>query len=804
MDRYVCIHGHFYQPPRENPWLEEVELQDDAYPYHDWNEKITAECYAPNAASRILDSKGKIIDIVNIYSMISFNFGPTLLSWLQRHNPDVYQAILDADRLSMDNFSGHGSAIAQAYNHMIMPLANSRDKRTQVVWGIRDFKKRFRRDPEGMWLPEAAVDTETLEMLADAGIIFTVLSPRQAAKVKDVRGAKWIDLSYSSIDPKMPYVCSLPSGKSINIFFYNGAISQDVAFGGLLKSGENFANRMISSFEENGDSSQLVHIATDGETFGHHHRYGDMALAYCLHYIRAKNLAKITNYGEYLAVHTPSHELEIVENSSWSCVHGVGRWKEDCGCNSGMHKGWSQEWRRPLREAMDRLRERVIRLYEGDAPEYLKDPWGARERYIDVILDRTRVNIEDFIKTHSKRELSYDEKVYVLKLLEVQRNAMLMYTSCGWFFDDISGIEALQVMQYASKVIQYIEDMKGRYYESEFMSTLEEIPSNVYENALRPYRMYVKSKRSDFLRVGAHYSISSFFEEYPEHVKIFCYRAKRRIYNKKEAGKFRLAVGTADISSDITREEKNISFAVLHLGDHNINGGARYFVSNEAFMIMQGEIQDAFGKGDIPEVIRLMDKYFEGNVYSAWSLFKDEQKKIMDQVLLSTYEDIEASYRQIYDNSYTMMNFFHSLGLRLPKSFSVAAEYIINRDIKRIFEAGIDMEKLRNLMEDIKKWSIKIDEAMINYVVSTWIDRNMERLFQKPEDTALLDKIDSILEVLKPLSLSLNLWNAQNVYFSIGKRYFPSMSEKSLKHDELAVRWVDGFLKLGKYLHVKI
>jgi alpha-amylase/alpha-mannosidase (GH57 family) len=804
MDRYVCIHGHFYQPPRENPWLEEVELQDDAYPYHDWNEKITAECYAPNAASRILNSSGKIIDIVNIYSMISFNFGPTLLSWLERHNPDVYQSIIDADRLSMENFSGHGSAIAQAYNHMIMPLANSRDKRTQVVWGIRDFRKRFGRDPEGMWLPEAAVDTETLEMLADAGIVFTILSPRQAAKIKDINGAKWIDVSDSSIDPKMPYLCSLPSGKSINIFFYDGPISQDVAFSSLLKSGEAFAGRMISSFEENGTSSQLVHIATDGETFGHHHRYGDMALAYCLHYIRSNNLAKITNYGEYLAGHTPSHEVEIVENSSWSCVHGVGRWKEDCGCNSGMHKGWSQEWRRPLRAAMDRLRERVIGLYEEDAPVYLKDPWGARDRYIDVILDRTRVNIEDFINTHSKRELSYDEKVYVLKLLEIQRNAMLMYTSCGWFFDDISGIEALQVMQYASKVIQYIEDMNGRYYESEFMKTLEETPSNIYENALRPYRMYVKSNRSDFLRVGAHYSISSFFEEYPEHVKIFCYTAKGRLYDKKETGKFRLAVGTAELSSDITLEEKIISFAVLHLGDHNINGGTRYFVSNEAFIIMQEEIQGAFGKGDIPEVIRLMNKYFEGSFYSAWCLFKDEQKKIMDQILLATYEDIEASYRQIYDNSYTMMNFFHSLGLRIPKSFSVAAEYIINRDIKRIFEAGIDMEKLRKLMEDIRKWSIKIDEAMINYVVSSWIDRNMERLLQKPEDTALLDKIDSTLEVLKPLSLSLNLWNAQNVYFSIGKKFFLSMSEKSRKHDDPAVRWVDGFLKLGKYLQVKI
>ncbi len=703
MKRYICIHGHFYQPPRENPWLEEVELQDDAYPYHDWNEKITAECYAPNAASRILDSEGKIIDIVNIYSMISFNFGPTLLSWFERHKPDVYQAILTADRMSIENFSGHGSAIAQAYNHMIMPLANRRDKKTQVIWGIRDFQKRFGRDPEGMWLPETAVDTETLEMLAGQGIKFTILSPRQAGRVRSLDGSEWVDAGESSINTKMPYICRLPSGNEICIFFYDGGISQDIAFGGLLKSGKNFAKRLESAFLNDGIQPQLVHTATDGETFGHHHRYGDMALAYCLNYIRSNNLATITNYGEYLAEHTPSHEIEIVENSSWSCVHGVGRWKEDCGCHSGLHKGWSQEWRKPLREAMDRLRDRAIKLYKEDAPAYFKDPWGARDGYIDVILERSAEKAGKFLKKYDTGKLTEEDKVNALKLLEIQRNAMLMYTSCGWFFDDISGIEALQVMQYASKVIQYIEDLKGQYYESEFMRTLEEIPGNVYENALLPYKMYVKSSRSDFLRVGAHYSISSIFEEYPENVKLFCYTAHSDVYSKKEAGKFRIAIGKATIASDITLEEKCICFAVLHMGDHNINGGARYFLSNESFMLMQEEINRAFDKGDIPEVIRLMDKHFEGNVYSAWHLFKDEQKKIMDQILQTTYEDIEDSYRRIYENSYPVMNFYHSLGLRLPRPFSVAAEYIINRDLKRIFETDIDLEKLGKLMKDIRK-----------------------------------------------------------------------------------------------------
>jgi len=271
MSRFICIHGHFYQPPRENPWLEEVELQDSAYPYHDWNERITAECYAPNTASRTLDAERKIIDIVNNYSKISFNFGPSLLSWLERHKPDVYQAVIEADKKSQGLFSGHGSALAQAYNHLIMPLANSQDKRTQVIWGIRDFQYRFHREPEGMWLAETAVDLQTLEFLAEHQIKFTILAPSQAHKVRKINDGKWHDVSGGKIDPKAPYICRLPSGKSIALFFYDGPISHELAFGRLLKSGEGFAKKLISAFPKDNQEPQLVHIATDGETYGHHH-----------------------------------------------------------------------------------------------------------------------------------------------------------------------------------------------------------------------------------------------------------------------------------------------------------------------------------------------------------------------------------------------------------------------------------------------------------------------------------------------------------------------------------------------------
>ncbi len=335
MECFVCIHCHFYQPPRENPWLEAVESQDSASPHHDWNERIAKECYLPNGASRILDSQHRISKIVNNYARISFNFGPTLLSWMEARAPEGYQRILDGDRESRRLFSGHGSALAQAYNHTILPLSNSRDKRTQILWGLKDFRHRFERDAEGVWLPETAVDLETLEILSAEGIKFTILAPRQAGQLRidSDKDSPWIDLEYG-IDSRRAYSCTLPSGRTIGLFFYDGALSTAVAFERLLLSGENFARRLLGHFDPEGDAAQLMHVATDGESYGHHHAHGDMALAYALHYIEENKLARLTNYGEYFALHPPLQEVRIHEKTSWSCMHGVARWESNCGCNS--------------------------------------------------------------------------------------------------------------------------------------------------------------------------------------------------------------------------------------------------------------------------------------------------------------------------------------------------------------------------------------------------------------------------------------------------------------------------------------
>ncbi len=808
MKRYICIHGHFYQPPRENAWLEAVELQDSAHPYHDWNERVTAEGYAPNTASRILDGNRRIIDIINNYSKISFNVGPTLLSWMEKNEPDTYQSILKADKISRRNFSGHGSALAQVYNHMIMPLANRRDKQTQVIWGVQDFRHRYGRDPEGMWLPETAVDLESLEVLAENGIKFTILSPYQAAKIREAGGEEWMDVSGGKIDPKMPYLCNLPSGKSISLFFYDGPVSQEVGFSDLLDNGENFANRLAATFAENGNTSQLVHIATDGETYGHHRHHGDMALAYCLYHIESNNLAKLTVYGEYLEKNPPTHEVQIIENTSWSCIHGIERWRSNCGCNMGTNGEWTQEWRAPLREAMDQAREQLAAVFEKEMAPYCDDPWRARDDYVRVVLDRSVKNVEQFLQEHSKKELSQEEKIRLLRLLELQRNAMLMYTSCGWFFDEISGIETTQVMQYAARAMQLCRELTGNSPEEHFIEVLEEAPSNIpeYKNGADVYRMWVKPSEIDLLRVGAHYAVSSVFTEHPEKTRIYSYQAKADAHERVEAGKIKLAIGRAHIRSDITWNESDVSFIVLHLGGHIINGGVREFMGKEPFMTMAEKVKEIFWKSDVAEIIHLLDENFGTHNYSLWHLFKDEQRKVFEQILESTYREVEVYYRQIYESDYALMQTMQQMRIPFPKALLTPVSFILNKDLHDcLSEEEINLYKLHKLTDEFKKWNIGPDKENISFIASSRIVGLMEKYSrQSDESPELAEKLQKVLELLCGLSIDLNIWKAQNIYFNMKKKKYDALRKKAGQGDKRAKEWIEHFNNIGKILDVKV
>ncbi len=803
MERYICIHGHFYQPPRENPWLEAVEIQDSAYPYHDWNERVTAECYAPNSAARIVDGDDRVMDIVSIYARISFNFGPTLVSWMESYAPEIYRSILLADRKSIEWRAGHGNAIAQVYNHMIMPLASLRDKRSQVIWGIRDFESRFGRFPEGMWLAETAVDLETLDILAEQGILFTILAPHQAAKVRGIGGKKWKDVGGGNIDPTMAYLCKLPSGREISLFFYDGTISQAVAFEKLLNRGEDFAHRLVSGFSEFREWPQLFHIATDGETYGHHHKYGDMALAYALNYLEENGLARITNYGEYLEKHPPVQEVRILENSSWSCFHGIERWRSDCGCNSGGNAGWNQEWRAPLRTSLDMLRDRLAEGYTQKAGEYLRDPWRARDDYISVILDRSDENIGNFFQRHALRELAREEWPEVLSLLEIQRQSMLMYTSCGWFFDEISGLETTQILKYAGRAIQLAEKLLPGNFEEPFLEILSEARSNLagHETGRHMYEKFVKPSMIDLVKVGAHYAVSSIFEDYVDETEIFSYRIGREEFHQLRSGQSVFAVGKINIRSTITLEAGHISFSVVYFGNHALYGGVRSFLGMQEYETMKDEMMKVFADGDFAEIVRLMDRHFGMHNYSVRDLFRDEQRKILELMTDKTLSDFDRQYMMLYENSRSLMGILRDTGTPIPGRFFTTAEIALNLELRGSFATDrIDLDGVGRILGEMREWNVSVDSVDLEFLIRRKIEGMMEEFRGNPGNIDPLEDLCRLLEFVAEIPVELNCWKAQNIWFEMTKTEYPRFLAYSHSGEERGVRWVEEFGKLGELL----
>lgn len=770
MNRYVCIHGHFYQPPRENPWLEAVEVQDSAYPYHDWNERITAECYQPNGQARILDEQGWIERINNNYAHISFNFGPTLLSWLQEHAPEAYQAILDADKQSLELNAGHGSAIAQAYNHMIMPLANERDRRTQVLWGIKDFEHRFGRRPEGMWLPETAANRACLDELAKQRVAFTLLAPRQALRYRKIGSDQWIDATQHGIDPRRPYLVRLDDGRSIAVFFYDGPLSQAVAFERLLGNGEHFARRLLGGIDPHRQEPQLVHIATDGESYGHHHPYGDMALSYAVRHIADGNEAELVNYGRYLELHPPEWEAEIIENSSWSCVHGVGRWKEDCGCHSGGHPAWNQSWRKPLREALDWLRDTMAERFEREAGTLLIDPWTARDEYIQVILDRSRERAVDFIEQHVGPHEGPIDYTRILRLLELQRNAMLMYTSCGWFFDEITGIETVQILQYAGRVIQIAEGLFEESFEEEFLDRLSKANSNLREHGdgRQVYMNMVRPAKVDLLKMTEHYAVISLFEDTDDTSEVYCYTVRSEDRHELNAGRTRLRVGRATLTSKISLNSQRVTYAVLHLADHIITGGAGLDVSDEALAAFLKESRQAFDMAQYGKLLRLIERDFGASTFSLASLFKDEQRLVAEQVLEGALDSAEATYRRMYDDQAPLLHFLHALKIPSPRALYFPVELVLNADLVRALrDEHPDVAKASQILERAEQAGVELDRSTLSYVAESALARLSERLSADPADLEALRAIGALVEMVRAAPFEVRLDVAQNALYRV-------------------------------------
>ncbi len=807
MNKYICIHGHFYQPPRANPWLEAVELQDSAYPYHDWNKRITAECYAPNAKTRILDDKGRISRMVNNYARISFNFGPTLLAWMEKNASFVYESILEADRQSQERYSGHGSALAQAYNHTILPLSSTRDRYTQILWGLRDFEHRFRRKPEGMWLPETAVDLETLDILSEQGIAFSILAPHQAKRLRSQDRGRWKSVQEGALDTTLPYLLKLPSGRSICLFFYNNTVSRAVAFEKLLSNGEFFAQRLLEGFSKNPDQPQLVHVATDGESYGHHHQFGDMALAFALHHIETNGLARLTNYGEYLAKYPPVHEVEIHENTSWSCAHGVERWRKNCGCHSGKHPEWHQDWRAPLRDALNWLRDHLDTCFEKESLRFLKDPWGARNEYIRVVLDRTSDNIDRFLEEYAAQPLNETEKIAAIKLLEMERHAMLMFTSCGWFFDELSGIETRQILQYAGRALQLAQEFYEENLEAPFLDRLEIAKSNLQEHrdGRKIYQESVSSAMADIKKVGAHYAICSLFKEYEKQSSFYCYDVDQEDMEVWEEVKARLLLGKARFLSKITKESEVLIFGALHLGGHNLHCGVREFESEEAYRKAVETVSTPFIRADFPTAIRHLEELFSGATFSLKSLFRDEEISILGLILDSIFLEAENIYRQLYEDYAPLMRFFKDSALPPPKKLLMAAEFVLNTNLNEAFgKEEIDPEYIKSLLKEAREEGIDLDTVTHEYTLRKNLERMALVLSEDPFQLSQLRRLDTAMETIEYVPFHVNLWTVQNTCYEILQSTYPEVRSKAEQGDETAGNWTRCFDTLGLKLSLAV
>ena len=808
MERFICIHGHFYQPPRENPWLESVELQDTAYPYHDWNERITAECYAPNAAARILDQEGRIARIVNNYVNMSFSIGPTLLAWMERASPQTYAAIIGADRESVDRFGGHGCAMAQAHGHVIMPMANRRDQVTHVVWGIRDFEHRFGRAPEGMWLAEAAVDLETLDVLAEHGVKFTVLAPHQAARVRPIGNKDWQDVTGARVDPTMPYVLQTPSGHRIALFFFDGPISQAVTSERLLANGQHFGERLISGFDDRRGRAQLVHIAHQGEAYGHYHRRGEMALAYAMHFVESTEQARLTNYGQFLELYPPTHEVQIVERSSWSCSHDLGRWARDCGCNTGSNPTWNQGWRAPLREAMDALRDELAVRFEEAAKLILRDPWGARDDYISLVLDRGSEAVGAFFDRNAARPLTDGERSHALRLLEIQRQCLMMYASSGWYFDDVSSTETVQVLMYARRALQlHAESFDDDALEAAFLERLKQAKSNLPEHrdGAQIYEKWVRPASVDLSRVAAHYAVSSLLESHPDESSLFCFQVESEDYSTQEVGSARVVVGKARVTSTITLDTERFVYGVLHFGDHNVNAGVSFFESDDAYVHLVDNLGDASHRGDVPEVVRVLDRYFGGVSYSVQSLFRDTRRRFLNLMLESTLTDDEAIYRQLYERHVPLMRFLSTLDAPLPTTFRTAAEVVINGELRAAFASDSpDASQVSTLFDRAESWSVKLDSEGLAYTLRHTIERLALAMRDRAGDLPSLEAVEHVVELAWTLPFDIDFSNVQTAYYELWRRVFVEMLEYSAEGDDDARAWADRFLALGEKLGVRV
>jgi alpha-amylase/alpha-mannosidase (GH57 family) len=767
--RLLCLHGHFYQPPRENPWLEEIETQDSAEPFHDWNERIAVECYGPNGAARLKGAEDRIRDIVNNYGHISFNFGPTLLAWLERFRPDVYARVLEADARSVEA-RGHGNALAQGYSHAILPLSSARDRLTEIRWGLADFRRRFQREPEGFWLPETAADAATLAALAAEGVRFTVLSPYQALRVR-APGGEWLDARDARFDPTRPYRVRAGE-RELVAFFYDGHIARDLAFGDALSSADALVRRLDGGYDPGRRHHEILTIAFDGETLGHHRKGGDEVLASALRRFGRVGDLRVVNLSQALDLLGAEWEAEIAEGSSWSCAHGVERWRSDCGCQVGGEPGWNQAWRGPLRAALEGLRDRLAELYEREMGALVPDPWRTRERYVEVVLDPARRGAAEFLRGEAGRPLERDEEVKALRLLEMQRFSLYMFTSCGWFFAEISGLETVQVLKYAARALQLARDATGVDLEPAFEDALARAPSNRTEigDGKRAYELKVKPSIATLDGLAAHLAIASSVRETPDEGSVFrnAYRLEGR--RTAQSGPATLTVGRMTLESAATRESLDVLYCVLHLGAADFRCGVEPCRGPQHHAEVEGALFPRLERVSFHRVLREIDRSFPGRDYALRDLFLDERRRVARTLLDGTLRRYEEHYREIFDDNRRLMEFLREIDSPIPRPLRVAADVTLTErllEVMRRARAGeLDLSAAEAQLVEVVQLARRLDArlrlAPVRHGVEALVLERLQALVAGHAPAARAREAAQILAVAERLGLRLDLWEAQN------------------------------------------
>jgi alpha-amylase/alpha-mannosidase (GH57 family) len=767
--RLLCLHGHFYQPPRENPWIDAIEVQDSAEPFHDWNERIAAECYGPNGAARIKGEGDRIVDIVNNYVHLSFNFGPTLLAWLERASPETYARIVEADQRSVE-VRGHGNAIAQGYAHTILPLSNARDRRTQIRWGVADFRRRFHRAPMGFWLPETAADTPTLAALVEAGIRYTVLSPYQALRVRPPNGA-WVDARDLRFDPTHPYKVRVEGGE-LTVFFYDGHIARDLAFGGALGSKDQLIDRLLSGFDHGRGHDEVLTVAFDGETLGHHKKGGDEVLAAALRQLAQRSDVDLVNLGQAWQRIPAEWEAEIVEGSSWSCAHGIERWRSDCGCNTGGAAEWRQAWRAPLREALEWLRDRADAVYEGEAGALLQDPWRARDAYVELVLDPLRRDAVEFLRREAGRPLTAEQEVQALRLLELERHALLMFTSCGWFFSELSGIETVQVLKYAARVIQLVRELVGLDLEAELEERLARAPSNLEDlgDGREVYRRLVKPSVATLEGVAAHIAIASSVREVEEAGRTFCHSFRLEERRKVQAGPISTTLGRMQLEHLHTREKLDALYCVLHFGEADFRCGLTPFRGEEHEAEVARALLERPPSESLAHLLRDADRFFPGREYGLRDLFLDERRRVADLLLEGTMRRYADHYQEIFEDNRRLMEFLHEIDSHIPDPLRVAADFTLTRRLLHVtraarrgeVELGAAEAELDATVALAGRLGARLHAPVLRREVGELVSLLVGELAEGKPPARPAEQLTRLVGLARRLGVEIDLWTPQN------------------------------------------